>query len=180
MVVDDMNCDHVGEATDRLGGRGIIIEISEFIGNTPHVLANEAIGFTDTDWICRLDVDDLLYPHAFNPLDGWAADVCGFGLSINGVTNLVPPRASTRDILASPHNLLFAASPFRREVWAETPGFLDIAYNDWAFWRACARIGATFATTGTIDYLYRQHNDSTTSRVRHDEEVQAMLRSEGQ
>lgn len=179
VIVDRLDCDHVKEASDTLGDSLVVIEISSFNGRTPHVLANEAIRFTMTDWICRLDVDDLIYPHAFTPLDSWHADVCCFGLNMNGHHGLIPPRITAADVLRSPHNLLFAGSPFRRDLWQRTPGFQDIAYNDWAFWRACARVGATFLPTDTIDYFYRLDGENTSSKVDHAHEISEMLRIEG-
>lgn len=179
IVVDRLDCEHVSRAADVLGPEIVIVEIPRFEGRTPHVLANEAITFTPTDWICRLDVDDLLYPHAFTRLDDWPADVCAFGINMNGQHGLIPPRVTATDILASPHNLLFAGSPFRRSVWERTPGFRDIVYNDWGFWRDCARAGATFLPTDTIDYLYRLHGANTSSQIDHAHEILEMLRSEG-
>jgi hypothetical protein len=179
IIVDHLDCPQVKTATDLLGANTAAVQIQDFTGNTPHVLANQAISITDTEWICRLDVDDLIYPHAFTRLDSWTTNVSCFGINVNNEHGLLPSPVTARDVLACPHNLLFAGSPFRRETWAATPGFLDIAYNDWAFWRACARIGATFHPTGTIDYFYRQHSQSTTSKVNHEEEIQHMLRSEG-
>lgn len=141
----------------------------------PQILANEAIAVTRTDWICKLDADDLIFPHALTPLDDWQADVCMFGISVNGERNLIPPPLTAGQVLASPHNLMFAGSPFRRAIWERTPGFQDMIYDDWAFWRACARAGATFHPTGTIDYLYRLHDGNASTGVDHATEARRVF-----
>ena len=145
----------------------------------PQILANEAIAFSRSEWICKIDADDLILPHALNPLENWEADVCMFGISVNGERNLIPQPLTARQLLASPHNPLFAGSPFRRAIWQQTPGFQDMIYDDWAFWRGCARDCATFLPSGTIDYLYRLHEDNSSMKADHQEESFRVFESEG-
>lgn len=129
----------------------------------PQVLVNKAIQALDTDWVCKLDVDDLILPHAFNTLDDWSADVRMFGIRLLGGREACPPLLTADQILNSRHNLLYAASPFRRSVWTRTSGFRDMVFDDWAFWREVAAQGATFEPSGQPDYFYRQHDKSATS-----------------
>jgi hypothetical protein len=141
----------------------------------PQVMANDAIAFARSDWICKMDADDMIFPHALDHLKDLTCDVSMFGISVNGERHVTPPPVTAHEILACPHNLLFAGSPFRRDLWERTPGFQDMIYDDWAFWRSCARAGATFQRTGTIDYLYRLHDSNASSDVDHTEEVQRVL-----
>jgi hypothetical protein len=178
IITDDASCRDLATACDILGSNCAVIETDTAFQRHPQILANEAIEDTHTDWICKLDADDLIYPHALNPLDKWPTDVCMFGISVHGQHNLLPSLVTAQQILTSPHNLLFAGSPFRRDIWAQTPGFQDMIYDDWAFWRSCAHADATFLPTGTIDYLYRLHGGNSSNNVNHEEETARVLRAE--
>ena len=86
----------------------------------PQVLVNEAIASVNTEWICKMDIDDVIFPHALNNLDRTDADVYMFGIQLSG--QWLPARHATRaDILKSPNNLVFSGSPFRRWVWERAP-----------------------------------------------------------
>jgi len=141
----------------------------------PQVLANDAIAASTADWICRMDVDDLIYPHALTPLDSCRSDVLCFGISINRERHLHPPPVTAGIILNAPHNLLFAGSPFRREAWQATPGYRDMIFDDWAFWRDLAANGCTFTRTGTIDYDYSWTPRSSTFSIEYEKEAQRVL-----
>lgn len=123
----------------------------------PQVLANDGIATLNTDWICKLDVDDLLLPHAFDKIDGIEADVYAFGILLDDGRGCRPYNLETHVVRDSSHNQLYAASPFRRSVWERSHGFVDAVFDDWIFWREAAANGARFEPSGTIDYRYRQH-----------------------
>ena len=177
IVVDDIPENATNMLDGILGSWKLITSTTQWV-NHPQILANEAISVTDTDWICKLDVDDLIYPHALHPVNDCPADVCMFGINVNGNHHMIPPAVTAQQILDSPHNLLYAGSPFRKSIWEKTPGFQDIIYDDWAFWRSCARAGATFQPTGTIDYLYRLHGKNSSVGVNHSEESAKVFRRE--
>ena len=124
----------------------------------PQVLVNEAIASVQTDWICKMDIDDLIYPHALNNLDRCDADVYMFGISYQG--QWLPARPVTAEmILSAMHNLVFSCSPFRRWVWEKAP-YKDILCEDWAFWIDAAKNNARFHASSTIDYEYVIHGDN--------------------
>lgn len=128
--------------------------------NHPQVLVNEAIASVNTEWICKMDIDDVIFPHAFNNLDRTDADVYMFGIQLSG--QWLPARNVTRsDILKSPHNLVFSGSPFRRWVWEAAP-YRDMICEDWMFWINAARNGARFQASPDIDYEYVIHGDNIT------------------
>lgn len=129
----------------------------------PQVLVNEAISASRTDWVCKMDVDDIIFPHALNNLWVCDADVYMFGIQLSG--QWLPARHATRaDILKTPHNLVFSGSPFRRWVWERSP-FRDMICEDWRFWIDAATNGARFHASPTIDYEYVIHGDNITLRV---------------
>lgn len=131
----------------------------------PQSHINTGIAVTFTDWILKVDVDDLLLPHA---LDGWqnlSADIVNFGYSINGAA--FPSRKVTAEwMLEKQSNPIGSCSPFRRWVW-ESNRFQDLGYDDWAFWILAAQVGAVFDATGRIDYVWRQHPAQITNRIDH-------------
>lgn len=135
--------------------------------NHPQVLANEGIARLNTDWVCKLDADDRIYPHALNNVKETPADVLMFGVSVNGENNKVAPQVTAREVLTAGDNLLFAASPFRRWVWERSSGFQDLLYDDWLFWLEAARNEAIFLSSGTIDYEYQLHEHNSTRNVNH-------------
>jgi hypothetical protein len=128
--------------------------------NHPQVLVNEAIASVNTEWVCKMDIDDVIFPHALNNLDRTDADVYMFGIQLSG--QWLPARHATRaDILKSPHNLVFSGSPFRRWVWERSP-YRDMVCEDWMFWIDAARNGARFHASPDIDYEYVIHGDNIT------------------
>lgn len=129
----------------------------------PQVLVNEAIASVNTEWICKMDIDDVIFPHALNNLDRTDADVYMFGIQLSG--QWLPARHATRaDILKSPNNLVFSGSPFRRWVWERAP-YRDMICEDWMFWIDAARNGARFHASPDIDYEYVIHGDNITLRT---------------
>lgn len=136
----------------------------------PQVLANDAIRLTGSDWICKMDVDDVILPHALDPLDSLDCDVLMFGMSINALKHFLVPPMTGKEILDSPVNRIFAGSPFRRWVWEASEGFQDMLYDDWRFWREAARNAARFAPSGTIDYVYRLADHNATNGCQHETE----------
>lgn len=134
------------------------------------ILANEGIETLGTEWVCKMDVDDVIYPHALNGLEDIQEDVLMFGISINGHTDLYAKPVTGEQILASQDNLLFAGSPFRKTVWEASSGFQDTMYDDWVFWREAARNGFTFTPSGSIDYEYTMGDHNATRYINHEAE----------
>jgi len=128
----------------------------------PQVLINEAIAVSESEWICKMDADDLILPHALTPLNDLDADVLMFGIS-HGGQDLQLQGVTAEAILTRQANLVFSGSPFRRRLW-ETNRFRDMIYEDWAFWIGCAEQGARFHPSGTIDYIYTIHDGQISAR----------------
>lgn len=133
----------------------------------PQVAVNSAIALTATDWIIKLDVDDLIMPHALNTLRDCAADVLNFGYRI-GETDHISQPVTAEYILERKSNPIGSCSPFRRWIW-EANKFEDRSYDDWVFWIKAARSGAVFDATRRVDYVYRTHAEQITHRLNHHE-----------
>ncbi len=129
----------------------------------PQVLINDAIAVSESEWICKMDADDLILPHALTPLDDLDADVLMFGIS-HGEKDLQYRGVTAEAILRREANLVFSGSPFRRRLW-ETNPFRDMIYEDWAFWIGCAEQGARFHPSDTIDYIYTIHEGQISARA---------------
>ena len=129
----------------------------------PQVYVNQAIAKTSSEWIIKMDVDDLIRPDA---LANWPeADIIMFGIAHRG-GELHHPPITAEQILAAGYNPVFSGSAFKRSLWEQNP-FMDIIFEDWAFWRGCARQGAHFAPLGRVGYIYREH-DQQISRQAND------------
>jgi len=157
IVVDQIDDDLWAEILGLLPHAKLVKSTGEWKHHA-QVLANDAIAQMETDWVSRLDADDLILPHAFDRLDEVTADVYAFGISINYEQDCPAMPVSTATVRHESSNYLCSASPFRRSVWVANGGFVDAVYQDWIFWRQAAARDATFAASGTVDYIWRSHD----------------------
>ena len=121
----------------------------------PQILANDGIGRTFTNWICKMDVDDLLLPHALDHVEETPCDVYCFGISHIG-RNLYGQSPTAHEVLNREANYVFSGSPYRRALWVGNE-YRDMIFEDWAFWVGCAKRGAIFQSSNSIDYVYSEH-----------------------
>lgn len=140
-----------------------IVESERSWSHHPQILANDAIEHTRTDWICKMDVDDVILPHALDRIDAFDGDVLMFGILHNG-RPLIPDTVSAETVLRRVSNHVFSGSPYRRELWEGNP-YRDMIFEDWAFWIGCAQRGASFVSLHTVDYIYTTHADQITAQV---------------
>lgn len=161
IVTDDMT-DAAMQAADVRSALTVVSAKGEH-RHHPQVYANQGIEATETDWICKMDVDDLIYPHAFDTLATAECDVWMFGIRYRTQTMLALS-VDSQTILESPHNLVFSGSPYRRWL-TEKAHYRDMIYEDWMFWIDCAAQGARFQPSGTVDYEYVMHEDNISRRA---------------
>ena len=121
---------------------------------------NTGIAACDTDWVAWIGCDDTYRPSALAGVAESDADVVVFGMEYDHGRQWrsVPTAASILEVTS---NEVPCGSPFRRSLWERQP--LNVAltpYEDWALWVGLAHAGATFASTGRIDFDYRTHDDT--------------------
>lgn len=161
-IVHDGVGDDIKQSLSDLGPIVWVHDTATRFTTHPQFLINTGIALTGTDWIVKLDADDLILPHALNTVDSCTADVLNFGYRI-GDHDHVSTSPFVEQLLDKMTNPISSCSPFRRWVWEQNK-FRDMVYDDWMFWIDAARSGATFDATGTVDYIYRIHPDQITAR----------------
>ena len=117
----------------------------------------------ETDWIWFLDIDDLALTDALRGLDQVDADVWQMGYQTSDLDSYAPEQMTGREYLQLPGNPFTGGSAVRTDIFEESGGFSDVAFQDWALWRKLARIGATFEMSGRAHYVYRSHAKSRTA-----------------
>lgn len=141
----------------------------------PQVLVNDAIAETKTDWICKMDADDIILPHALSPIGSVSGDIWMFGMRrLNDYLYSQP--VTFQQVLgslyeATPVNYVNSGSPFRKHLWTGNP-YRDMIYEDWAFWIGCAKQKAIFKSSPSIDYEYVVHDQQISANIDNDYWVQ--------
>lgn len=159
IATTDTAHDAMAYAKDNLNCDFSVVQTKE-----PWVFAkalNDAVAQCDTDWIVWIGVDDIFLPHA---LDGWEdseKDMITFGLTFPDNSYIRTPDAPTAEqvIDLSNGNLIPCGSPFKRSLWEKSK--FDGSFTpleDWVFGVDAALNGATFGTTGRVDFIYRVHD----------------------
>lgn len=162
IVVDTIDTDRAREVLEILPNASIMISNRKWRYH-PQILANDGIARTFTQWICKMDVDDLILPHALDTVGHSPCDVYCFGISYRGM-DLYGQSPAPSQILIRQANLVFSGSPFRRVLWVKNE-YRDMLFEDWAFWVGCARRGAIFQSSGSIDYVYAEHEEQISRGV---------------
>lgn len=168
VIVTDAFTYEIVHALDTLRPKVTIVTSPPEYLHHPQVLINRGIAHLNTDWVCKIDVDDRIYPHALDRVEATPADVYMFGIRLTVGDqhrgDLFAPVATTESVRTSKENLVFSGSPFRRWVWEANP-YRDMIFEDWAFWIEAAKAGATFTQSGNIDYEYRLHDHNITHNI---------------
>jgi hypothetical protein len=128
---------------------------------------NLAASAADTEWLCQMQIDDLIRPDAFDGLDAVTADVWQVGYERSDGYTYTPHALPGADLLALQDNPYVMASPIRREAFTAAGGYPDIAFEDFGLWRTLARGEHTFAAAGRITFDYSWHPE--TSRTGQDD-----------
>jgi glycosyltransferase involved in cell wall biosynthesis len=162
------NPDRVLVVSDRSLNIDAEVLVAEPIGPHPEaVFRNIACRHAENGWLWQIDVDDRILPDALSVLDGRDCDVVQVGLVAMDNENwkIIPSVRSNADYLSNDDNSYTAGSPFTKDVWERAGGFPYIGYNDYGFWRRCARIDAKFEFANKVCYMYRtQWDDSLTGK----------------
>lgn len=121
-----------------------------------------AVMAAETDWVWILDFDDIALADALNGIDDVDADVWMMGYQRSGGEVYVPS-ASEAELELPRRCLIPAGSAIRTEAFHRAGGFQDLAFQDWALWRALARTGASFESSGRVHYRYNRHPATRTA-----------------
>ncbi len=121
---------------------------------------NQAVEAADNEWIIHLDADDVLLPHAISDVAEIAdrADVVSLGAIRNGAAQVFPG-ITAEQILNRKHGM-FSCGAFRKSFWQRRPWHTKNVAVDSVFWVGLAHLGARFASTGRVGFVYVQHEDS--------------------
>ena len=125
-------------------------------------LVNDAIERTTSEWIAKLDIDDLALPGYLDGIDNTDADVYCVGYRYMNHDHVVADWPA-ESILRMGNNPLASCSPFRRWLW-QLQEWPDALFDDWVFWVRAAKAGAKFHSSKTIGYEYVAHPNQATKR----------------
>jgi hypothetical protein len=164
----EANPDRILVVSDRPLSIDAEVVVAEPIGPYPEaVFRNAACRHAKDGWLWQIDVDDLILPDALTVLEGRDCDVVQVGwVSMeNPDWKDIPSFRSNEDYLSNDNNTFTGTSPFTKDVWQRAGGFPYIAYNDYGFWRRCARVGAKFEFANQVCFQYRtEWNQSLTGK----------------
>lgn len=119
---------------------------------------NHAIEACETDWIIWIGVDDRYRPHALDGLKFVNQDVRAMGMRYTNGREWIPSNLSADQILRVTANEIPCGSAFRRALWEKYPFNTEMApFEDWALWIGFAALGATFTSSGRVDFDYAEH-----------------------
>jgi hypothetical protein len=125
-------------------------------------LQNEAAALASSEWIWKLDVDDLALPTALNGIDYVVSDVWVMGYRLENGDKCIPEVLPNSEYLDSDEQLYPGMSAFQRDVFEGVGGYPEIAYEDWGLWRRMARAGCTFESSHRAHSTYRKHRGQRT------------------
>lgn len=138
-------------------------------GNGPAATVNALAECVQTEWLCRLDDDDLLDPEHVDVLSKWLdgyADIVYTWCRIEGGGELHPENQFQVRWQAMPggwanleeRNWIPCTAAIRMDVWHELGGYsLDEREEDWDFWKRAQQYGAPFRCVPTVTWTYRMN-----------------------
>lgn len=117
-----------------------------------------------SEWIWIHDIDDHAFPDALQGIEDVQADVWQMGYERSDGEFYIPPTMTCDEVIKSVANPFVAGSCVRTDSLLDVDGFPDVALQDWALWRALARAGATFQSSGRTHFYYRRHENTRGAR----------------
>lgn len=148
--------------------------------NGPVATMNSLGACVTTDWLFRLDDDDLLDPDHFEVLSKWlddGADIVYTWCRVEGGGEVHPPdqfQVRLQNEFGWEHlhnvNWIPCSAAIRTELWHELGGYADVEYEDWDFWKRAVDHGARFRCVPTVTWTYRlgdwEHRGLTADQAR--------------
>jgi hypothetical protein len=121
---------------------------------------NTAVQACTTEHVATLDCDDTAMPDALAGTN-YDVDVYIWGLERSDGKIHCPTNRSAGEVLELGYNPFNHGGVHTVDIWRRAGGFRDVGYSDWAFYIDCAHAGATFATSGRVNYRYQWHPDES-------------------
>ena len=177
VVIVDAGCDDFAprdQAILALTDAGIPVKLRIIEFTALGAARNAAVAACSTEWAMHLDADDTLLPHAIAeaaPLQD-VADVISLG-AIRAGKSAVFPDITAEKILARQHGM-FSCGLFRTSFWERRPWHTHNNWVDSTFWVGLAHLGARFASTGRVGFVYRQHPTSVSHALTKQERAAAI------
>lgn len=145
----------------------------------PVATVNALAGTVQTDWLFRLDDDDLVDPDHFEVLEHWLdndADIVYTWCRIEGGGDQHPERQFQVRLQAEfdpgweytgwehlrEANWIPASAAIRTDLWHELGGYREpdwTQHEDWDFWVRALDAGARFRCIPAVTWTYRMNGD---------------------
>lgn len=134
----------------------------------PAKLLNYMAKGTTSEWLFRLDDDDLLDPDHFEVLSHWLdddADIVFTWCRVEGGGELHPPEQFQARWQAefgwehlSVTNWIPCSAAIRTSLWRQLGGLDEQhTFEDWDFWQRALAAGARFRCVPTVTWTYRMN-----------------------
>lgn len=116
----------------------------------------------ETEWLCAMGDDDLLYPHHFEVLlrsleDDPDVDVLWTYCDSSGIHTYTAYNQPFDSNLLKRCNVVAQTALVRREVYELAGGFKDEHQEDWNLWKRIDALGARFRSIPQVTWEYRFH-----------------------
>lgn len=140
--------------------------------NGPIATVNALAGSVQTEWLFRLDDDDLVDDDHFEVLGRWLdgrADVVYTWCRIEGGNDEHPPEQFQVRLQAEygwehlrEANWIPSSAAIRSELWHSLGGYREPSWTqheDWDFWVRALDAGARFACVPAVTWTYRMNTE---------------------
>lgn len=132
----------------------------------PAQTLNQLAAGVDTEWLFRLDDDDLLDPDHFEVLSHWLdqgdADIVYTYCRVDGVDD--PNRFQVRWQSVGngwgelyERNWIPCSAAIRTELFHDLGGYDDVPEEDWDLWKRALDVDATFVCVPCATWTYRMN-----------------------
>ncbi|QDP43766.1 glycosyltransferase [Mycobacterium phage Dallas] len=167
-VIVDAGCtdaEGVARAVQILNEAGIPAKTGKVEYTTLGAARNAATALCDAEWVSHLDADDLFLTNAVADIAELTDnhDVIAFGCIRDGRPITFPE--ATAEMILNRQVCVYSCGAFRKSLWEQRPWH---TLNDWCdstYWVGLAHLGARFASTGKVGFVYRQHGDSVSHTI---------------
>lgn len=131
-------------------------------GDGPVPYLNDLVDKTDTEWVFRLDDDDLIDPNHFATLAPYLTDEYDI---VYTWPRVVPPPPPPLDggwlqmvfplSTLEERNFIASAAAVRTSFWCQLGGVRDVTDEDWDLWLRAWRAGARWRCVPKVTWTYR-------------------------